>query len=270
MATDFGAEWILYVPAMYVAIFFLIVIIKTIFRNKIKNIESASTAGTGLIPAIVSFCIVCAIPVLGFFGFFAGFPPLIVALMMGASASIFADLMAKYLEKKNRAFFMHIFIINAVLMTLAVSMMFVMYKEKGVNKEVLNPEIHIHADLKVYRDGEQVLLYKPVNIEKNIYTHFHDGENQEDVIHLEGKEGLTLINFLNSIGWDFDFECKTGFIKEGEPIYTYYVNGILSGQSPEQYVVKDLDKLLLVCHGTATEDMIKSVGNNACIQSKKC
>lgn len=267
---SFNAEWILFIPALYIGIFILIVIAKTIFKDKIKNIEQASTAGAGLIPAIISFCIVCAIPVLGFFGFLFDFPPLIVALMLGSSAHITADFIIKYLEKKNKAFTMHIFVINAVFMTLAVLLLYSIYHTDQIPAETLNPDIHIHADLKIYKDDEEINLYKPENIERDKYVHFHHGDNQTNVIHVEGKGNVVLVDFLRTIKFNFASDCLSGVIQGGEAIYTYYVNGIPSGQPPDVYEIKDLDKLLLVCHGTATKEMIESVGSNSCIQSKKC
>lgn len=265
----FDAKWILFIPSFYIAIFLFLILIRTLFRDKIKNTEQLSTAGTGLIPAIVSFCIVCIIPALGFFGFLVNFPPLIVALLLGSSMYIISDFTIKFIEKKNRTFPMHIFITNASFITLAVLLLFFIYKENGLPLDILNPDTHLHADFKIYMDNQEVILYKPENIERDKYVHFHDGENQEGVIHIEGKDGVTLNDFLRTIRFNFD-NCKSGFIKEGEPIYTYYVNFIPAGQSVDEYVIKDLDKLLLVCHGTATEEMLKSVSNNACIQSKKC
>ena len=266
VANGFDSQWILFVPAMYIGIFILLVIIKTIFKRKF-NIEQISTTTSSLLPTITTICLACAVPILGVFGVFLDFPPVIIALMLGSASYSVSDLIIKFMEMKGKSFPMHIFIINTALITLGVLIIFMLYG--GGEKELLNPDAHLHADLKVYANYDELDLYTN-NIEKDRYIHFHDGKDEENVIHIEGKEQVTLMDFFKTIHFDLNQDCKTGWAIEGVPIFSYYVNGLPSGQDIDRYTIKDLDKLLVVCRGNVTNEMINSVGNNACIQSKKC
>lgn len=267
MLNGFDWQWVLYVPAMYIGIFIILVLLKTIFKRKI-NVEQVSTTTSSLLPTLTALCLVCAVPILGIFGVFLDFPPIIIALLLGSASYSISDLTAKFLERKGKTFPMHIFIINTTLITIGTITLFMLYG--GGEKELLNPDTHIHANFKIYKDNQEIILYNPENIENDKYVHFHDGINEEGVIHIEGKEGVTLMDFLKTLKFDFNKDCESGFIKEGQPTHTYYINGFPAGQGVHEYIIKDLDKLLLVCHGMATPEMINSVGNNACIQSKKC
>lgn len=262
----FDSQWILFVPAMYIGIFIILVIIKTIFKRK-YNLEQVSTTTSGLLPTLTTLCLACAVPILGIFGVFLDFPPIIIALLLGSASFSVSDFIVKLMERKGKSFPMHIFIINTSLITLGVVFLFMLYGSG--EKELLNPDAHLHADLKVYANYNEVDVYTS-NIEKDKYIHFHDGENEKDVIHIEGKEQVTLADFFKTIRFNINSDCKSGFGREGEPVFSYYVNGFPSGQDIDKYVIKDLDKLLVVCRGNVTKKLIDSVGNNACIQSKKC
>ena len=268
MLNGFDWQWILYVPAMYIGIFVVLVLLKAIFRSKIKNIENISSVGGGLIPLLTTLCLACVVPILSVFGVLLDFPSIIIALLLGGASYSISDLTAKFLENKGKIFPMHVFILNTTSITLGILILFMFY---GGEKEILYPELHIHADFEMYYNKDEIELYKQGNFEKDKFVHFHhEGQNQEDVIHIHKKKGITLLDFLNTLKFNFDLECKSGWIKEGEPTYTYYVNGVPAGQGINEYIIKDLDKLLVTCHGTATDEMINSVRNNACIQSKKC
>lgn len=134
--------------------------------------------------------------------------------------------------------------------------------------------IHIHADLKVFITDEfaqekELNLYTPENMEKNSFFHFHDGKEQENVIHFEGKKG-TLADFLETINTYSLEDCIKKQFEKRESLYSFWVNGQPSEQDYGEYVVNDLDKILFKCGSKPTQEQINSVGNFACIQSKKC
>ena len=130
--------------------------------------------------------------------------------------------------------------------------------------------IHIHADLKVFDEDLEINLYIPKNIEKNSFYHFHIGKNQENVMHFEGKKG-TLADFLETINTSKLDNCIKKQYEKKESLYYFYVNGNPSELDYGDYIVNDLDKLLLKCgNEPPTQEQIDSVGNFACVQSKKC
>lgn len=137
---------------------------------------------------------------------------------------------------------------------------------------------HIHADFKIFVNGKEVnTYYKPENFEKNKYVHMHPGESEENVIHVHAT-GITLKHFFNTLNIILSRECIS-FKEEGKEFCTdnskilkYYVNGKINADAPN-YVIQDLDKILIT-YGDDSEVQIQkqlaSIGNNACIQSKKC
>lgn len=120
---------------------------------------------------------------------------------------------------------------------------------------------HYHADFKVFIDETELKLYIPENIEKNKFIHFHDGENQENVIHFH-KEG-SLADFMNTIDYDELRDCilsRSGSRKS--TLYYFYVGGVGSDLDFSEYVVKNLDKLLIKCGSERpTTGQIESVGD---------
>lgn len=115
---------------------------------------------------------------------------------------------------------------------------------------------HIHADFKMYRDGEEVELFKEENFERNKFTHFHPESDPEkpnkDVIHVH-TAGITLGQFLRTLGVSLDEDARV------------YVNGSHIA-SADTYVVADLDKILVSTGRTDTaeiERQLQSVGDYA-------
>lgn len=134
--------------------------------------------------------------------------------------------------------------------------------------------IHIHADLKVFITDEggqekELNLYIPENTEKNNFFHFHEGKEQENVIHFEGRRG-TLANFFATMSMQEIDDCIQRQFQKEQNLYSFYVNGQPSKEDYGNYIVNDLDKLLFKCGSKPTQEQINSVGNLACIQSKKC
>src|SRR3990167_4122983 len=111
-----------------------------------------------------------------------------------------------------------------------------------------NENIHIHADLKVFDGDKEINLYTEENMEKNKFFHFHNGKDQENVIHFEGKKG-TLADFLETIDTTHLDDCIQRQYEKKESLYHFYINGEPSETDFGEYVVNDLDKLLLKCGG---------------------
>ena len=135
---------------------------------------------------------------------------------------------------------------------------------------------HVHSDIKVYVNGEEIRVYQQKNFEKNKFTHMHPGKDEEDVIHVHAT-GITLKQFFNTLNIKLSrnciiFEDGNEFCNDRSETLKYYVNGKINDETPDNEV-KDLDKILITYGDesqTEIQKQLASIGNNACIQSKKC
>lgn len=265
MAQIFDPLWIIYLPSLFIAIFIIISVIFALIKIKFEKtkISIFSTSITGLIFSVVNLCIACISTSLGFFSIFFNLPLILIGFLFGMSSISLSHLI---LEKTKRDFPFKEFIVTTSMITVSLSLMFLVYlipnvigEPRGTDEE----NIHIHADLKIFDNNKEIILYTPENMEKNRFYHFHDGKNQENVIHFEGKKG-TIDNFLTTIGFQL-YKLCTGYTR------TYYtINGITYDiDEKHDYIINNLDKLLITC-GEPTQEQINSIGNFACIQSKKC
>jgi len=135
---------------------------------------------------------------------------------------------------------------------------------------------HIHADFKVYINGEEIKVYQEKNLEKNKFTHMHPGKDEEDVIHVHAT-GVTLKQFFNTLNIKLSRNCI--ILEDGKEFCSiksktlkYYVNNKLNDEAPD-YEINDLDKILISYGDESQAEVQKqlaSIGNKACIQSKKC
>ena len=282
MTQLFHPKWLLIIPAFLIAIFIILSVIFSIFKLKFKREETAiisSTMGAAILSvtlSIVNLCTLCLAPTFALFGIFFEFPVPIIAFLFGVSAISLSNII---FEKWQKDFPFKEFIVTTLMITIFLSIMFLAYLipdfVRGVNAEhpiYFSPEnenIHIHADLIVFDGDNKINLYTEENMEKNSFYHFHEGKDQENVMHFEGKKG-TLANFLETIDTSQLDECIKRQYEKRETLYSFYVNGKPSELDFGEYVVNVLDKLLLKCGGRPTQEQINSVGDFACIQSKKC
>ena len=259
----FGLEWIFYISAINIILFLVLVAIKSLFLKKLdpSKLSAGASGGIGILATIISICIGCAVSVLGFLGFLFNFPPEIVALLLGTALFTISDLTAKHFEKKEIAALP--FITNLIGMSVGILILFLLYGSTGSSQT-----LHYHADLKVYVNGEPITLYTPQNIEKDNKIHFHDGGNQTDVIHfhLPERKG-TIQDFFNTLNFNLStYNCTQYFL---------IVNNIFYPTKIDDYIVNDLDRILITCfnNNISLEEIKKewlTVGNLSCIQSEKC
>ena len=135
---------------------------------------------------------------------------------------------------------------------------------------------HVHADFKVYINGEEVKIYQDENLEKNKFTHMHPGQDEEDVIHVHAI-GITLKQFFNTLNIKLSRNCiilEDGkeFCNSKSNTLKFYINSKLSEEAPD-YEIIDLDKIFISYGDESQAEITKQlskIGNKACIQSKKC
>lgn len=207
--------------------------------------------------------------------------------------------------KKNNVV---ILILSAIIIILPLANMYLLhnlriYQDKMANSLVYISSLekligigklgstHIHADFKIYADNKIINLnneqfqapefgsidfWRDANVNK--FAHLHPGQNNIDVIHVHAK-GVTLGMFFRTIGISLNESCIKfpegvggNYCNEENKPLQIFINGIKI-ENPEDYEIRDLDRIL-VTYGNSTESNIKkqigSIGNNACIQSKKC
>lgn len=110
---------------------------------------------------------------------------------------------------------------------------------------------HIHADFKVYVNGNPINFADSKYYMKSSFIHVDNNQNKEDasgVLHMHAT-GVPLWIFFESIGMKFDKDCITldngeKFCNTGENTLKFYVNG-KSNSEWKNYVFKDLDKILI-------------------------
>ncbi len=133
---------------------------------------------------------------------------------------------------------------------------------------------HEHADFLVFVNGKQIDLTKPEQQEAHTLVHLEEPEITPYLIHKHAT-GVTYGMFFKTVGVELN-DCLTinekEFCDSNGRLVKYYLNGKLAPNLANTEIT-DLDKVL-VLYGAETPQEIQtklsSVGNNACVQSKKC
>lgn len=116
--------------------------------------------------------------------------------------------------------------------------------------------IHIHADFKVYIDGNSVNFSKPEYMVRAKHVHVEDMDG--DVIHVHAT-GVTIGEFFNTLGMKFTNSCLKieglQYCSSGEKTLKFYVNGEPNSEY-DNYLMGDLDKIL-ISYGNEPPDKIK-------------
>lgn len=133
-------------------------------------------------------------------------------------------------------------------------------------------ETHIHADFKVYLEGEAVDFshQRFQSSDQNVvssFVHLHDGDGEVVHFHLEG---LSLGFFFETLGIVYNETCFVldsgeAFCEDGR----LFVNGVEEGQGPD-YLPQDLDRLLITFGTGEVHEQLASVTDRACIYSETC
>ena len=104
---------------------------------------------------------------------------------------------------------------------------------------------HIHADVKVYINGNAVDFSQRKYQLASRFIHFE--ENNGDVVHVHAT-GLTIGHLFKSLGMDFSNNCikieGQNYCNENNEKLKFYVNG-QSNNEFDNRVIKDMDKYLI-------------------------
>ena len=120
---------------------------------------------------------------------------------------------------------------------------------------------HIHADIKVYVNGNSLNFASPKYYMKSSFLHVDNNQNLEDasgVLHMHATN-VPLWVFFKSIGMDLSKDCITlenneRLCNNGNKKIAFYVNGKANNYF-ENYVFGDNDKIL-VSYGDETGEEI--------------
>ncbi|MFN3187974.1 MAG: hypothetical protein ACK42D_00290 [Candidatus Paceibacteria bacterium] len=139
--------------------------------------------------------------------------------------------------------------------------------------------VHVHADWKMVINGEHIRFvdekYQSItgDVQHND-IHLHDYEDY--VIHRHA-DGVTFVDFLNSIGYDLIDMCLTNdfgktFCNENENEVRLIVNSERM-MDINGYIIQEEDRIL-VYYGDVTDpalrDYVASVTDEACLYSGTC
>jgi|SRR3989338_1033498 len=125
---------------------------------------------------------------------------------------------------------------------------------------------HIHADVKVYINGQAIDFSQRKYQLAARFIHFEDGIG--DVVHVHAT-GLNVGHLLKSLGMDFNSNCiifeRQNYCDGGNKKLKFYVNGQPNSEF-DNYVFRDLDRIL-ISYGNGndaeTQKQLDSVTNLA-------
>lgn len=133
---------------------------------------------------------------------------------------------------------------------------------------------HEHADFRLYVNGKEIDFTKPEYQVKHPLVHVEDPDVAPNVIHKHAT-GITYGMFFTTLGVQIG-DCLTvnekSFCDLNGRTVKYYLNGQIVPDL-EDVEIQDLDKVL-VSYGAESlselQTQLSSIGDNACVQSKKC
>lgn len=147
------------------------------------------------------------------------------------------------------------------------------------HQPVAPTDVHLHADLMVYLDGNQIdFSQSKYQSDEDHHlserVHFHDGDG--NVFHVHAAQ-VTLGELFESLGIRFTADC---FVTDENIPYCdgpqgqlkFFVNDQSNTQF-DAYIPKDLDRIL-IAYGNESPVQLRqeldAVTDNACIPSGKC
>ena len=120
---------------------------------------------------------------------------------------------------------------------------------------------HEHADVKVYLNEQAVDFSQHKYQLASRFIHFEEGVG--DVIHKHAI-GLTVGHLFKSLGGDINNNCITldgqSYCKDGNKTLKFYVNNQPNSEF-DNYVIKDLDKILISYGNEAQAEIQKQLGS---------
>lgn len=115
---------------------------------------------------------------------------------------------------------------------------------------------HIHADAKVYINGNSIDFSQEKYQLASSFIHFEEGIG--DVMHVHAI-GMTIGHLFKSLGIDFNNNCivadKKSYCSENGKKLKFYVNGQPNNEFDNR-IIRDLDKYL-ISYGSESEEEVQ-------------
>ena len=168
----------------------------------------------------------------------------------------------------------------AVVMAFIIILIAIMYVQNALTPKT-DPylgDIHVHADFKVYLNGEMFNFTQEKYMSSNTsklsqFVHLHDMDG--DVIHVH-MSTVNLGMFFTSLNMNLNSTCfateNQTYCNSPQGTLKVFVNGQPNYEF-DTYKPKDLDRILIT-YGNEGPELIQyqlaSVTDKACIPSEKC
>jgi len=127
---------------------------------------------------------------------------------------------------------------------------------------------HIHADVKVYINGQSINFSQKKYQVTTSYIHFEDGLG--GVVHMHAT-GMNIGHLFNSLDGNFNDNCLNiegqSYCTDGSIKLKFYVNGKANNEF-DNYVFEDLDKIL-VSYGSENDSELQKQLNSITNQALK-
>lgn len=158
---------------------------------------------------------------------------------------------------------------------LGVGLAYYMFYVKPTAEE----EVHVHADFLMYINDERMDFtddkYQSA-LNHILHEDFHFHDNNDKVIHRHA-DGLTLADFISSIGYTLTDDCLTTdtgaqYCKDENKTLRLYVNEVVVSDT-RSYIPQEEDRILIYYgepNNTKIPQYLSEISNDACIYSYTC
>jgi hypothetical protein len=137
-------------------------------------------------------------------------------------------------------------------------------------------EVHVHSDFLMLIDGVSMDLTAPQyqsGPEQVLHAHAHLHDNNDEVLHRHA-EGITLVEFLGSLGYTLTQTCLTTdtaleYCADDTNTLALYINGVAE-EVITSYIPQEEDKILLFYGADEPSSYFADITEDACIYSLTC
>lgn len=174
----------------------------------------------------------------------------------------------KYVKRYQRYFF--VVSVSLILLLLFIDLR--NGENEATKPKIIRERFHIHADFKIFINGQEMDFALPQYNEKDRRIHLHtENDFGGNVIHIE-DENVGLEEFFSSLGMAFTGECfstaNETFCNNQNKKLKFYVNGKRTAIG--DYRISDLDRILISYGEEDVQKQLDSITNLGCVFSAKC
>jgi hypothetical protein len=153
------------------------------------------------------------------------------------------------------------------------------YLYQTLHQHTHDSEVHVHSDFLIIINDTPISLtdekYQS-STSQVLHDHIHLHDNEDNVVHRHA-EGITFVDFLQSIGYTLTNECltddtATSYCVDPNNVLTLYVNEVPKTILTD-YIPQEEDRILLYYgspNNPKLRDYFDSITNESCIYSGTC